>query len=155
MDMSTKAPIDAGRLALMLAELRLPTIARAWPGLAETANREGWPAARFLAALVEHELADRARRRIERHLAAAKLPPGKTLDAFDFATVPMLSRAHVSALAANDGWLEKGSHILCFGPPGCGKSHLPETVTAPPLPAPGFPPRRWRATRGPLHPRRE
>jgi len=115
---------DAGRLALMLGELRLPTIARAWPDLADTADREGWPAARFLAALMEHELADRARRRIERHLAAARLLPGKTLDSFDFNTVPMVSRAHVMALAANDGWLEKGSHILCFGPPGSGKSHL-------------------------------
>jgi DNA replication protein DnaC len=115
---------DAARLALMLGELRLPTIGRLWPGLAETANREGWPAERFLSALTEHELADRARRRIERHLNEARLPPGKTLDSFDFATVPMVSRAHVMALAANDGWLETGGHILCFGPPGSGKSHL-------------------------------
>jgi DNA replication protein DnaC len=42
----------------------------------------------------------------------------------DFNTEPMVSRAHVMALAANDGWLEKGGHILCFGPPGSGKSHL-------------------------------
>lgn len=118
------APTDAARLALMLGELRLPTIARAWPDLADTADREGWPAARFLAALTEHELADRGRRRIERHLINARLLPGKTLDSFDFSTVPMVSRAHVMALAANDGWLEKGRHILCFGPPGSGKSHL-------------------------------
>jgi DNA replication protein DnaC len=115
---------DAGRLALMLGELRLPTISRVWASLAETSDREGWPAARFLAALTEHELADRSRRRIERHLADARLPSGKTLDSFDFNAVPMVSRAHVMALAANDGWLEKGSHILCFGPPGSGKSHL-------------------------------
>ena len=121
---------DAGRLALMLGELPLPTIARAWPDLADTADREGWPAAvgplrgPTLAALTEHELADRARRRIERHLADARLPAGRTLDCFDFNTVPMVSRAHVMALAANDGWLEKGSHILCFAPPGSGKSHL-------------------------------
>ena len=49
---------------------------------------------------------------------------GKTLDSFDFDAVPMVSRAHVMALAANDGWFEKGSHILCFGPPGSGMSHL-------------------------------
>ena len=125
--MKTVAPnaaADAGRLALMLAELRLPTIARAWPDLAETANREGWPAARFLATLIEIELADRTHRRIGRHLAEARLPPAKTLDSFDFSAVPMISRAHVLALAANDGWLEKGGNILCFGPPGSGKSHL-------------------------------
>jgi hypothetical protein len=34
--------------------------------------------------MVEHEVAERRRRRIERHLADAKLPVGKTLDTFDF-----------------------------------------------------------------------
>ena len=48
------------------------------------ADKEGWPAARFLATLAEHEVAERARRRIERHLNEARLPPGKTLESFDF-----------------------------------------------------------------------
>jgi DNA replication protein DnaC len=34
--------------------------------------------------LAEHEVAERGRRRLERHLAEARLPPGKTLDTFDF-----------------------------------------------------------------------
>src|SRR5450755_2998773 len=38
--------------------------------------------------------------------------------------VPMISKAQVQALAAGDAWLEKGSNLLCFGPPGGGKSHL-------------------------------
>jgi DNA replication protein DnaC len=36
----------------------------------------------------------------------------------------MLSKAQVMALAAGDGWLDKGANILLFGPSGCGKSHL-------------------------------
>ncbi|MGA8691387.1 MAG: IS21-like element helper ATPase IstB, partial [Methyloceanibacter sp.] len=84
----------------------------------------GWPAARFLAALAEHEVADRGRRRIERHLASARLPAGKTLDTFDFNAVPMVSKAQVMALAAGDSWLDQGANILLFGPPGGGKSHL-------------------------------
>ena len=118
------AAADAARLAVMLTELRLPTVARLWPDLAATADRDGWPGARLLAALFEHELAERARRRIERHLADARLPAGKTLDSFDFNAVPMVSKAHVMALATGDTWLDKGSHCLAFGPPGCGKSHL-------------------------------
>ena len=44
-------------------------------------------------------------RRIERHLAEARLPPGKTLDSFDFAAVPMICKAQVMALASGDaGW---------------------------------------------------
>ncbi|HEV7276042.1 MAG TPA: IS21-like element helper ATPase IstB [Devosiaceae bacterium] len=116
--------IDNGRLSLALNDLRLPAIKLVWPELAARADKEGWPAARFLAALAEHELAERANRRIARHLEEARLPPGKTLDSFDFDAVPMVSKAQVAALAAGDSWLEKGANLLAFGPPGVDKSHL-------------------------------
>jgi DNA replication protein DnaC len=122
--MSAQAPVDAARLGVMLHELRLPTMKNVWPSFAERADKEGWPAARFLAAIAEHELAERDRRRIERHLADARRPPGKTLDGFDFDAVPMVSKAQVMALAAGDAWLAKGANLLLFGPPGGGKSHL-------------------------------
>ncbi|MBD1205467.1 MAG: ATP-binding protein [Rhodobacteraceae bacterium] len=126
--MKTAHPIDEARLGIMLNELRLPTIKTLWPRFAETADREGWPAARFLAAIAEHELAERANRRVERHLAEAHLPPGKTLDSFAFEAVPMISKAQVMAMAAGDSWLAKGANVLMFGPPGGGKSHLAAAI---------------------------
>jgi DNA replication protein DnaC len=63
-----------------------------WAALAARADKESWPAARFLAALAEHEVADRDRRRIERHLASARLPAGKTFDTFDFKPCPWSAR---------------------------------------------------------------
>ena len=117
-------PIDAGRLTLALNDLRLPAIKTIWPDFAARADKEGWPAARFLAALTEHELAERSSRRIQRHLEEARLPPGKTLDSFDFDATPMISKAQVMALTAGDSWLDKGANLLMFGPPGGGKSHL-------------------------------
>ena len=42
---------DAARVELMLGELRLPGIKMVWAELAARADKEGWPAARFLAAL--------------------------------------------------------------------------------------------------------
>lgn len=122
--MKSANTIDNARVELLLAELRLPALKLVWADLAAQADKEGWPAARFLAALAEHEMAERSRRRIERHLAEARLPPGKTLDSFDFETVPMVSKAQVMALAAGDSWLEKGANLIMFGPPGGGKSHL-------------------------------
>ena len=116
--------IDTARLSLLLNELRLPAIKALWPQFAEQSDKEGWPAARFLAAIAEHEVAERGRRRIERHLTEARLPPGKTFDNFDFEAVPMVSKAQVSALAAGDSWLGKGANLLLFGPPGGGKTHL-------------------------------
>ena len=115
---------DTARLPVMLTQLRLPTVARLWPTISETADRDGWPAARTLAALLEHEIAERAQRRIARHLLEARLPPGKTLDGFDFAAVSSLSKARVVALAEGDAWLAQGTNILLFGPPGVGKSHV-------------------------------
>ena len=116
--------VDTARLPLLLRELRLPTIAALWQSFTERADREGWPAARLLATLTELELAERDQRRIQRHLLEARLPPGKTLDSFEFTAVPMLSRAHVAALATGDGWIDRGGTILLFGPSGSGKSHL-------------------------------
>jgi DNA replication protein DnaC len=115
--MTTSNTVDAARVELLLSELRLPTFKLMWAKLAEQSDKEGWPAARFLAALAEHEMADRGRRRIERHLAEARLPAGKTLATFDFEAVPMVSKAQVMALASGDAWLAKGSNILLFGPP--------------------------------------
>jgi hypothetical protein len=56
---------DAARIELLLAELRLPAMKLMWADLAARADKEGWPASRFLAALAEHEIADRGRRRID------------------------------------------------------------------------------------------
>src|SRR2546423_6500423 len=122
--MRTTDPSNAARVELLLAELRLPAVKLVWADLAAQADKEGWPAARFLAALAEHEMAERSRRRIERHLAEAKLPPGKTIDTFDFEAVPVVSKAQVMALAAGDAWLGRGANLILFGPPGTGKSHL-------------------------------
>ena len=126
--MSAKNNIDPAKLSLLLNQLRLPASKLMWPQFAEQADKEGWPAARFLAALAENELAERDRRRIERHLGEARLLPGKTLDNFDFNALPMISKAHVMAIVAGDGWLEQGANLLLFGPPGGGKSHLASAI---------------------------
>ena len=126
--MSDASMTDAARLTLMLNDLRLPTIKSVWPRFAAQSDQEGWPAARLLATLAEHELAERARRRLERHLTDARLPPGKTLDSFDFTVVPMVSQAQVMALTSGDRWLDEGANLILFGPPGGGKSHLAAAI---------------------------
>jgi len=121
--MSAQA-FEPARNALMLNELRLPTMGRLWTEFAQRSDKEGWPAGRFLSGLLEHELAERAKRRIERHRVESQLDATKTLASFEFAEVPMLSKAHVMALASGDSWIDKGATILIFGPPGVGKSHV-------------------------------
>ncbi|MDZ7875401.1 MAG: IS21-like element helper ATPase IstB [Rhizobium sp.] len=122
--------VDTAKLPFMLTSLRLPTFARLWPELTRRADREGWPAARLLAVLAEIEMAERVQRRIQRNLTEAGLPSGKTLDSFDFSAVPMVSKAHIMALASGDAWLARGGTILMFGPPGSGKTHLSAALGA-------------------------
>ena len=114
----------AGRLDLMLTELRLPTVRRLASELCTQSDREGWRAHRLLEALLEHELAEREARRIDRHRAESLLQPDKRLSSFDFAAVPNVSKAQVMALAEGHEWLDRGANVLLFGPPGVGKSHL-------------------------------
>ena len=129
--------VDVHALPTMLTALRLPSFHRHWPALAERANKEGWPAARFLAALAELELAERETRRIRRHLIESHLPGGKTLATFDFKPLPGIPRARVEALAAGD-WIETGANLIAIGSEedqasvrwtdaptsGAGKTHL-------------------------------
>lgn len=118
------ATITAGRLDLMLTELRLPTIKRLAAQLCAQSDSEGWPAHRLLEALLEHEIDEREARRIDRHRSESCLSPDKRLSSFDFAAVPSVSKAQVMALAEGQEWLERGANVLLFGPPGVGKSHL-------------------------------
>jgi DNA replication protein DnaC len=120
--------LDSTHLTLLFNELRLPAIKQMWSTFAERSDKEGWPAARLLMTLAELEVAERDRRRIERHLGEAKLLPGKTLDNFEFDSVPMVSKAQVLALCAGDGWLRSGANLILMGPPGGGKSHLSSAI---------------------------
>jgi DNA replication protein DnaC len=119
----TTREIDVHTLPAMLTALRLPSFGKRWQAFAEQADQEGWPAARFLAALAECEIAERETRRIQRHLNESRLPPGKTLATFDFAALPSVPRRRIEALAAGD-WLETGANVIAIGNSGAGKTHL-------------------------------
>jgi hypothetical protein len=77
--MSAFNTIDIARVELLLGELRLPGVKLMWAKLAAQSDKEGWPAARFLAALAEFEVADRVRRRTERHTGKPSCRLGKPL----------------------------------------------------------------------------
>ncbi len=113
-----------GRLGMMLTELRLPTMKRLAAEVCDQSDREGWPARRLLESLFEHEITEREVRRFERHRATSCLSPDKRLSSFDFAAVPTISRARITALTEGLEWLDRGANILAFGAPGVGKSHL-------------------------------
>jgi len=110
-------------IALALKALRLPSMARCWQDLAREAAEHGWSPERFLAVLCELEITERTSRRLAARLIAAKLPPGKRFDSFEFGLVPGLSRQRVASLCAGD-WIRGAGNCLLFGGSGTGKSHV-------------------------------
>lgn len=112
-----------GILALPLRALTLMTMAREHETVLARAEAENWGYRRFLTYLVENEINERLRRRIERQLKESGLPPGKTLDALEEKKLPEKVRRQLPTLLTGE-LVRRGDNLLCFGLPGRGKSHF-------------------------------
>jgi DNA replication protein DnaC len=116
-----KSPLAA--LVILLRALKLPTIARHAEEVAQLAEREGWTFVRYLHHLVELEVQERRRRRIERNLRQSELPPDKTLATLTRARLPVKIAKMLPTLCEG-AFLDRGDNLLAFGLPGRGKTHL-------------------------------
>ena len=123
----TSFPASQLTTAEALKALRLPSMARSWQDLAREASTHAWTHERFLAALCELEITERTCRRQTARLIAARLPPGKRLDSFDFSLIPGLSSARIESICSGD-WLQTAGNCLLFGGSGTGKSHLAAAI---------------------------
>jgi DNA replication protein DnaC len=110
-------------LAIMLRALKLPTVARHAEEVARLAERDGWTFERYVHHLVELEVHERRRRRIERYLRESDLPRDKTLATLDRARLPTKIAKQLATLCEG-GFVERGDNLLAFGLPGRGKTHL-------------------------------
>ena len=71
-----------------LKELKLPTFLREYRKLAAHCAQEGTDHPDYLLRLAELELIDRHQRMVQRRIRAARFPAVKSLDTFDFLTIP-------------------------------------------------------------------
>lgn len=111
-------------LPILLKELKLPIVLKNWENLQADAERKGWSHSQYLCAVCEHELAERKRKRLQRRFYEAQLPRGKSLETYDFHSVPQLDKKRVDSLVHDDAWINNGMNVLLFGPSGVGKTHL-------------------------------
>ena len=82
-----------------LKQLKLPTFLREYDKLASQCASEGADHPDYLLRLSELELIDRHHRMVERRIKAARFPTTKSLDTFDFLSMPSLNEALVLELA--------------------------------------------------------
>lgn len=117
----------AETLPVLLKQLRLPTMQKRWQSLHQQALSDNWDMPRFLSVLCEEELAQRETQRLQRYLKEAKLPPGKTLEQFNFKLCEA-QQNQITHLARSGEWLEQAENLLLFGPSGTGKTHLATAI---------------------------
>jgi len=109
-------------LPMLLRALKLPGFATSCEDMARRSEKEGLSFGSALHELAEQELAERARKRIERLLKGSGLPAEKTLATLELARLPEKVRRQIPNLAEG-GFLARAENVLAFGLPGRGKTH--------------------------------
>lgn len=110
-------------LEMRLRELKLPSFAAHYHGLAGQAETGGWGFRDYLLELCEVELRERLDRKIDRLRRSSHLPAEKTLATLDLKRLPTPVRRHLPMLCEG-GFVERAENLLAFGLPGRGKTHL-------------------------------
>ena len=109
-------------LAHRLKTLKLPTFLREHEKPARQCAAEGVDHLRHLLRLAELELIEREGRMVERRIRAAHFPAVKSLDSFDFPSIPSLNKALVLELARGE-YIERRENVIALGNSGTGKTH--------------------------------
>ena len=118
--MTNKSPM---LLEHNLKQLKLPTFLREYDKLASQCASEGADHPDYLLRLSELELIDRHHRMVERRIKAARFPTTKSLDTFDFLSMPSLNKALVLELARCE-YIERPHNVIALGNGGTGKTHI-------------------------------
>jgi DNA replication protein DnaC len=106
-----------------LHALRLPAMAK---GLLEQREHPDYQALGFeerLGILVDKELTERQRKRLERNLKAARLRTSATVEAIDFGRPRGLERAQILSLAEAH-WVQSHHSVVVVGATGLGKTFV-------------------------------
>lgn len=118
---ATYTPVSGERIATLLSEWKLPTLATELVARFTAAGHD--EALALLTELFELEADARKERRVDRLRRASKLPLAKSFDTLDRDRVPRAVFLKVQQLATGD-FLDRADNVLLFGLPGVGKSHL-------------------------------
>jgi len=115
------------QLSPHLKRLRLSGMLETLAARDRQAQVEHWSYLEFLGRLLEDEVGRRDQKQLALRIRRATLNSNKTLEDFDFAFNPSISRQVVLGLAAGTYIREQRNVLLC-GPTGVGKTHLAQAL---------------------------
>ena len=110
-------------LEFLTRALKAPSLREAVPRLADRARDASWTFEEFLAACLQREVAARESHGGEGRIRAARFPPRKSLEDFDFDHARGLKRQSIAHLGGLD-FITAKENVVFLGPPGTGKTHL-------------------------------
>ena len=110
-------------LVRQLSHLRLGRIAEVLDAHMQRAVTANISYLDFLRGLIQEATQAQDDRLVQRRITAAHFPYLKTLEQFDFAFQPSLSRQRIADLATLR-FVENHENIILLGPPGVGKTHV-------------------------------
>ena len=106
-----------------LKELKLPSFPREYGKPAARRAAENADHPEYLFRLAELELIERRQRMVERRVKAARFPAVKSLDTFDFPSIPSVNKALMMELARCE-YVERRENVIAAGNSGTGKTHI-------------------------------
>ena len=115
------------QLTPYLTKLRLSGILQTLEARNRQAVDGQWSYIEFLSRLLEDEVERRNQKQLALRLRRSAVTSTKTLETFDFAFNPAISRQQILYLASCDFVRQKRNLLIC-GPSGTGKTHLAQAL---------------------------
>lgn len=104
-------------------QLKLPGLKATFRDLARDANNQNQTPTAFLSTCLSMEVESRAQRRLSTRLRQAKFPEAKTIEKFDFTSIPKLPKTTIISLTECQ-FIKKRENIISVGQSGTGKTHI-------------------------------
>lgn len=111
-----------------LKQLHLGQIARDYVEISKISEKEKRTYEQYLAKLVEIELMEKHRQRVDRLVKQAQIPIKKTFEAYNFDVREGITAKEFNRLATGD-FLKGAGNLVFYGDHGVGKSHLASVLT--------------------------
>lgn len=120
---SAQVPLEIDSTREKLLQLGLSHAAERLAEELSEAVKHNRAAHHVLDRLLVYEFREREERRIKRSLRLSGLPPGMTLESFDFGFQPSIDRRQIETLATC-AFIRDATTLLVQGAPGVGKTHI-------------------------------
>ncbi|MDB5084355.1 MAG: putative IstB-like ATP-binding protein [Bacilli bacterium] len=115
--------IHAAMIEMYCKELKLPGLRKAYGALVREALNNGQSMLQYLSACLAEEVESRKQSRLQTYTRQARFPAQKTLQEFDFTSIPTLPKQRILHLAEGE-FIRQKENVVCMGASGTGKTHI-------------------------------